>query len=454
MAVRSMGVAVLLAALVGEARRASPGGVAASLAGLLLVAFLDGRNPLSLRNFFLVYTVGLFSIGVPLFGLPTRLYADMALYCLIFVAGYAAGSLSRPAPRPSDPAPTSPSGAWLRRAEELLILLVGAQVLLLAFNVSHYGVGGFYSGQPLVDQLNTYGKASVSGGLLQIVSFFLRYTTVAVVIVYVQQCLVKGVKLRYRYLALLFVVLPILSLQRSDAVHGAGILLVINAIERRWSRRRAPAAAPVADSTAAPVRPRARRGVAVGAAVIVAFLAALVIGGLRQGRLGQDDPSASLLAKSAPLLQSELTPVQAYSQIKDNQVILRRTHGSTVVWPLLLKVVPRGLFPAKPLNSAAYFMTTVRPAEFAAGYAVPPTLFGDAYINFGLAGAVVACLLVGVVAARLDVAYKDVRLSRVPAFLIVYASFYALLRSPLAESLAGILLTWAAWRLLRRPLSV
>jgi hypothetical protein len=69
-----------------------------------------------------------------------------------------------------------------------------------------------------------------------------------------------------------------------------------------------------------------------------------------------------------------------------------------------------------------------------------------------MGGAVVACLLVGLAAARLDVSYKRASLARLPWFLIVYANFYGLVRSPLSETLAGILLTAAAWAVLSQVL--
>lgn len=414
--------------------------------------------------------MALFSVGIPIFGLSPTLYRDMVAFCVVFGAGYALGSLRRrvsvpahsagvvvagrggspgpaqgstPAPEPHPPVPP------LRRAEELLLVLLVAQLVVLAFNVGRYGIGGFYAGAALVDQLNSYGKASVGGGLFQVVSFFLRYVTLAVAVLYVQMCLSAGLEVRYRYLALLFILLPILSLARSDAVHGAGILLVINALERRVHTRHPPPGT----EEALGARPRPRRALAFVVAAVIAVFAALVIGGIRQGRLVPDDPSAPLLERSAPLLQSEFSPLLAYGEIKDNEAILGHTYGSTVVLPLVLKVVPRGIFPGKPVNSAAYYMGHLRPDEFAAGYALPPTLFGDMFIGFGFLGPLAACLLLGAVVARLDVAYTRARLARVPWFLIVYANFYALLRSPLSESLAGILLTSIAWLMLRRRLT-
>jgi len=282
-----------------------------------------------------------------------------------------------------------------------------------------------------------------------------------VAIAYVQMCFSAGLKLRYRYLAALFVLLPILSLARSDAVHGAGILLVINALERRLlahgrrSKEGAVGDGAVGEGAGgdgAVKRAGPRRAFAFVAVAMVAVFAALVIGGIRQGRLVPHDPSAPLLQRSVPLLQSEFSPLLAYSEIKDNEPTLGHTYGSTVVLPLVLKVVPRGIFPGKPVNSAAYYMQKLRPDEFAAGYALPPTLFGDLFIGFGFLAPILGCFLLGAVVARLDVAYTRARLSRVPWFLIMYANFYALLRSPMSESLAGILLTSVAWLVVRRRL--
>ncbi len=190
----------------------------------------------------------------------------------------------------------------------------------------------------------------------------------------------------------------------------------------------------------------------MGAALVVALPAALVIGGLRQAQ--QVKPSTSPLERSLPFLQSELTPILAYVEIKERQDLLGRTYGRTIVPPMLLKLVPRGLLPTKPINSGAYYMSKVRPAEFVAGYALPPTLFGDAYLNFGLVGPVGACLLLGFVAARLDRAYKYGRLSCVPGFLLASVNVYGLLRNALSESLSAIILIGVAYLLICRVLSI
>ena len=451
---RCFGVALLLLLILVTGRGLMPIGISAALGGSVLLVALDRRNPLCLRNFFIVYSVALFALGIPLFDLVDRsLYADMLIYIVAFLIGYALSAGMRPI-RPSrqyDVATrTAGSIGRVHRAEETIRVLAFVTVLSLALKIATYGVGSFYGGQALVDQFATYGAASVSGGVTQIVNFFLRYTSIAAVVIYVQASLSAAVGIRYRYPLVLLVGLPILSLARSDALIGAGFVLVIYGVERRIAARPSGSNSHQVTPTVAPVgRKRTRRSLAMATIMVTALLAALVIGGLRQSRMS---PAAnvSALERSVPLLQSEFTPIQAYAEIKENQEILGRPYGSTIVWPLVFKVVPRGLFPGKPNNSGAYYMSKVRPLEFAAGYALPPTFFGDIFLNFGTVGAILGCLLLGFVAARLDVAYKEPQLSRIAWFLIVYANFYSLLRSPLSESLAGLLLTTLAWFALRQ----
>lgn len=462
-AVRCLATAMVLAIVLASSGGTLSAGLAAILGLGLIVIVFDKRHPVSMRNFFVVYTVALFCLGVPLFDLGSDLYADMVLFVVVFLSGYAVSSARKrdQVEVRTETVPTAyvtHAGHRIRTVEELMLVVAGLQILLLAVNISRYGIGGFYGGQGLVDQLSTYGQASVTGGVLQIFTFLVKYTTIAVVVIYVQLCLQARMKIRYRYLLLVLVAIPILSLARSDALHGAGLLVVINAVARRFSARTDSASeggteAGHADRIDPPSRLAPRRTFAIAATMVVALLAGLAIGGLRQNRL-TPQTSSSALERSLPLLQSEVTPIRAYSEIKENEDVLERQHGATIVLPVIFKVVPRGIFPDKPINSGAYFMSVVRPAEFAAGFALPPTLFGDAYLNFGMGGAVLACLLVGLAAARLDVAYKEVRISRLPWFLIVYANFYALVRSPLSETLAGVLLTAAAWAVLSHLLGV
>ena len=418
----------------------------------MLAVGWDRGHALSLRNVLLIYTVALFSFGSALLDLSPRPYKDMLIYIVAILAGYTLSSLRRRERawhiRPART--TFRIGAdRIYMLETTIVLVVGLNLAILFYNLIQYGVGAFYGGQALLDQLSTYGKASGSGGALQIAVFFIRYTGVATVVLYVCTCLENQVKIRYRYPLALLVIVPIVLLARSDALTGAAFLLAIHAIDRRITARRGSAPGAEMQNGATGRQRQSNQAVAIAMALAVAFTAALLIGGLRE----QSSPSAaatSTLDRHVPLLKSELTPIQAYSEIRQNEDALGHPHGSTIVGPLVLKVVPRALFPAKPQNSGAYYLSRIRPDEFAASYALPPTFYGDAFLSFGLQGAALLSLLLGGVVARLDVAYKEASLSRLPTFLVVYANFYGLLRNALSESLAAILLTVLALTVLRR----
>lgn len=57
---------------------------------------------------------------------------------------------------------------------------------------------------------------------------------------------------------------------------------------------------------------------------------------------------------------------------------------SYLTWPL--QFIPRSIFPWKPEDTQILFCRVVRPAMAAQGGTIPPSIFGDAYINFGFAG--------------------------------------------------------------------
>ena len=441
-----------------------------ALLAVLVVAALsfDGRHLLTLKNFFLAYALLVFGLGAGVLHLaPDSVFADLAWYVVAFLVGYAVGSL-----RTGDP---TDAGAGAERSaarsadggrasgkvppaavEAALVVLIALNLAFLGLQLFRYGIVDYYRGQALLEQFLSYGQASAGGGAEQIVRFVLRFSAVGLIVLYAQACFAATTRIRYRYPVTLLVVLPILTLRRYDAVVGAVTALAIYGCERRVIARHRPSGDASSDLPAAPTRTRwgLSRAAALGAATVSAVLAALAIGLLRQGFHAETTPGAAADTGSLPILTSELSPVQAYGEIRANIAVLGHPRGRTIVLPLMLKMVPRAWFPDKPLNSGAYYMSTLRPAEFDAGFAIPPTFFGDTYLNFGFGGALAACLLLGAIAARLDRAYKDPIVSRLPVFLLVWANFFSIMRDPVSESLAGVLLTLAVWlvgrHLLRR----
>ncbi len=74
---------------------------------------------------------------------------------------------------------------------------------------------GYYEGAGLLNLALTYGKAeATAGGAEQIVTFALSYGAIGLIILYVQACFESATPVRYRYPAVLFVGLPVLSLSR------------------------------------------------------------------------------------------------------------------------------------------------------------------------------------------------------------------------------------------------
>jgi hypothetical protein len=437
-----------------------------ALVAVVVIAALafDGRHLLTLKNFFLAYSLLVFGVGAGVLHLaPDSVFADLAWYTVAFLVGYAIGSLLTGERRSGGPEPNGSGSSWTDgrgrvppvAVEAALLVLIGLNLLFLAVQLFRYGIVGYYRGQALLDQFLTYGQASAGGGAEQIVRFLLRFSAVGLIVLYAQACFDARTRTRYRYPVALLVLFPILALRRYDAVVGALTALAVYGCERRVIARQGRQD----DDRAKRVRARARTGLgltraaALGGAVVSAVLAALAIGLLRQGFHADTTGASPAETGSLPILTSELSPVQAYGDIRANIGVLGHTRGRTIMLPLVLKMVPRAWYPNKPLNSGAYYMSTLRPAEFDAGFALPPTFFGDAYLSFGFGGALAACLLLGVVVARLDRAYKDTILRRLPLFLLVWANFFSIMRDPISESLAGVLLTLTVWLVARHLLS-
>lgn len=428
-----------------------PSDISVAVLGALVILTIDIRNPVSLKNFFLVYVFLLFGVGAGFMHLSAvRVIVDAIFYIGAFVLGYAISSASRSrmmaagrhegqADAIRKPRPRPLKQASILRA---IAAIAALNLMLLLFEISRYGVVGYYQGQQLADQFLTYGKANPAGGVEQIIRFGLNYTAIALAVLYAQECIESSRRIRYRYPLGLLIVLPILSLHRFDAVVGAATVVGIYSCERRVSD--------AAHSQVGSRRPRRRRrrsgvrGAVVVLGIVVTFGAALVIGSLRNG-LGAFPGSQAPSIGTSGLITEEFTPVQAYGDIKANLRILGRPHGRTIVLPLIFKVIPRAWLPDKPLNSGAYYMSIVHPAEFAAGFALPPTFFGDALLSFGFVGALIVFLILGAITARVDMGYKESRRSRIPLFLIGFANYYSLMRFPISESLAGILLTLLVW---------
>ncbi len=79
-------------------------------------------------------------------------------------------------------------------------------------------------------------------------------------------------------------------------------------------------------------------------------------------------------------------------------------------WAGLLMLVPRSIFPDKPLPSTGIFTESFWPAAWQdLGTTLPPGLFGEAYMNFGVAGTIISGLLFGYVLGRFRASFEQNR---------------------------------------------
>src|SRR5439155_3321308 len=124
--------------------------------------------------------------------------------------------------------------------------------------------------------------------------------------------------------------------------------------------------------------------------------------------------------RSLGQLYSEMSPIRAYRDIREHPNEFDYQFGRTIVPPLASKLIPRSWLPDKPTSSSAYYNQIRTPEAFAAGYAVPLTIFGDALINFGYACALAVAVLLGIVASRIEYGLLVSSTRWLPAFMVIF----------------------------------
>jgi hypothetical protein len=451
--------AIRIAALLGVVAFAGTGmlDLVAALAAAAVIAAFDLQNVLSTRNYFLAYVVILFGIGGRRFASgDVTMSIDLLVYVALFLAAYW-GSKRLPATwrlRGGFPRPSSIS---LRFPTVLLMVLVAGWAALLAGQLGAYGLVGFYGGASLADRISSYGHADFIRGLITAAEQGLSILTVAGAAAYFEARVSTGARPNYLLLGAPLVAAPVLLLRRYDFAVGVLFLLIVQPVAARLTGTRYSVLASI------PV---------IGASLALAFAVSIFVGSIRESALAAppapipvaspgetetsstpaSDPGAMPLIteeRTTMLVSSELSPITAYRDIREHPNDFPYQFGKTILPPIVAKVVPRSWLPDKPAGSNAYYNVERTPQAFAAGYALPITVFGDLLLNFGYVGALLGALALGVLARKLDDTLAAGAVESTPLFLIVYYNFYSLLRNDLANSLPVILLTTAAFLVLR-----
>lgn len=404
----------------------------ASIIGISLVLIgFDVRNPILLKNLFLVYTFVLFAVAGQYFNPgETDLIWDMNVYLIAFLAGYSLLMRNR---RPvTDSSYKQPAFLNVVTIERMMILYCATRLFMLIYEVYMYGFGNFYSGASLIEDFESYGRADFSLGLLTMANQFMIILNVALLVLYVSACSLGGRRIRYPIVVFMTVVLPILLLQRSNLALGCIVLLVITL----WDRR----------TEFSPV-------VYARIAVVMIFIIALGvgIGLLRDNAFNVASEGASTAsADITRVLSGEFTPIVAYQGIKINIDYLGYQYGNTIFPTMLFKLTPRSWMPDKPTSSSGYFMEKILPNDAAGGYFISSSIYGDMYLNFGFLGVILFCLLLGGFSARIDLIFIEHNVRLLPMFLIIYYYYYVLLRGDLQGSLSLVLLTAAVYFILKK----
>lgn len=404
---------------------------------------LDLQSPFTLRNWVVLYTVGLFYIGARLI-LPghDEMMGDLLLYLVTFQVGYIAiKSRWRLRPVKASPDRAHHGGPEVIQITETVLRWLGAiEVVRLLVLIKPYGLRGFYSGQELVARISSFGQTGTSPQA--IVNISLTSLIAAVAAFYCAACIQHGRAPKNRLLIVVLILLPTVSLQRSVLVQHSLLLAGIYVCDKRF---RVSQQAVVKE-----VRPAKRRRWLPALVLIAAVLMAGKIGDIRTKRIDQTiSTQHSDESSLQQVLRGEFTPIVFYHDAKHHMGTLRYRYGEPIVGALITRAVPRGLWPNKPLTTQEVYMRELRPVELARGFSLASSLFGALYINFGLLGTAICMTLVGSATAYYDETLAGRILRRVPAFLIVLTWSYSFFRDDVATSLFSILLTLGLYRAYR-----
>ncbi|MDD5079047.1 MAG: O-antigen ligase [Candidatus Omnitrophica bacterium] len=386
----------------------------------LCCPFINFKKPFLLRNIFIFYLYAIYNIAPYVFGDADERYyvwlVEFFVLIMVFVLGYIRGQRSRRF-RISAVRPISQSGVSFNKKDKFLIsgmiVLLMVHLFVIVKTIKSFGLSGFYSGAQSASLIADYGKLNVSGAVNQVITFGLGVVTLAVLAVLLERMIVRRFisgKLLFRYeclrrrliliLAMIWLLLfPLIQFSRSGFVFGSMVMLAI----WYWSRKHFPL----------------MRFVVL---IICAISVFIFIGQSRGERLGQR-------VSSSKLFISELSPWVAYRDIRDNMDRLNYQYGRTLVTPLFLRLVPRGMWPEKPQNSGGYSNYILYPGAAQTGFMIAPTYLGALYLNFGFIGVIFGTILLGYFSGWVDGIVLYQHWEKIGLFFIVFSSYICILRN-------------------------
>jgi oligosaccharide repeat unit polymerase len=359
----------------------------------------------------------------------TAILYDMFVYSASFMLGYYICSKYYVFP---NTAVYASEIKYVYRSEYILFCVLVGKLFVLLFMIGYYGVAQYYSGSDLLYQFESYGQANYTLGFLTIVRNVVDISAVSSSVLYVYTCILCSRKYKYTYLLLLLVIIPALSLRRSDFVLGIMfVLMVYNYSVKKNSY--------------------VVMSVITICAIVVIALVGICYGAIRNS-LVRNRPFEDIGETEIQLnyVYGELNPIIAYNNICLSINELGYQYGRTIGPAILFKVIPRSWMPNKPVSSSEYVMRQLYPAEANAGYYMSTSIFGDMYLNYGYFGVIVFCALLGLYVARLDMFYTTNSFMGLPEYMIVYWHFYILMRGDLQGAVGYGMLTVIVYLVFKR----
>lgn len=383
--------------------------------------FLDFKNILNLKNYYSVYVFLIFKLSAGFwYEFDYKLPFDGTLYFIAFLLGYEIKNvLTDNSIVENNKVDPSKYGKYIQTLEFLIKVFVVLKLIYLIVLVTQYGFSSFYSGQMLADRISNYGRKSVIDSLLTVYSAFVDNFIIAIIVLYVRYKAVAGEKPNYYYLIVPLLVLPFLVLSRSTFAFNVVTLLAIYAYFAKNIVRVYAFLVPGA---------------------VILFAVTVYIGFLRLNSYQTTEDFSDVT--SGDQFFTELTPIVAYKGVKDNLQTLNYQYGKTIVLPLLFKPIPRGIWQTKPNNSGALYIKEFDTGSYYAGFMIPLMIFGDLFINFGIYITFILLILFGVIISRFNYIFISKSNYKIDNYLILFVSFYSLLRNCLPESLIAIVLMY------------
>jgi oligosaccharide repeat unit polymerase len=386
---------------------------------IIVVLIANKQYLFSLRNVFISYTWLVFEFAGRGYYFPQSMdiYYDFLIYSSIFGCGAVLVSVVRNSKE------TSHTEKYFllkdidtKKYEKILKVLTLLKIFILILTISNTGIQNFYSGYTLADKIENYSQGGIGEALEVVLNSFESTISMSAICLYTSSCIIQKKNINYGLLTFFLIGLPILSLKRSTILFGVftlGIISWLHGSKKIYV-------------------------MTITLGIILSIISGIFIGNIRSESLSNQSSNLSWQT----FIYEEFSPIVAYSEIKRMAEIDGYTFGSTIIYPLIYKPIPRSLMPDKPLNSSATYGYKYDPDSANKGFFMAPTIYGDIFLNFGYIGCILFCFLSGITLENFDIMIlKERKYFYLPLYIMLFYNFYSIMRNNISDSLFSIMLS-------------